>query len=155
MYKKAWCTCKVIVFRIKTIVFLTFLSPSASLDLKVPINKIRWPHRGSLICLITSMITDRIGQQKVLYQLIITSGITKFVIIILRFLKLNTSYSESLLVAVKVKNIQVHAHDWVYCSIIGTLRSNDSTAAKMLLQKWICVLSVFIVIIPTYLLCQM
>ena len=54
---------------------------------------------------------------------------------ILRFLKLNTSYSESLLVAVKVKNIQVHAHDWVYCSIIGTLRSNDSTAAKMLLQK--------------------
>ena len=54
---------------------------------------------------------------------------------ILRFLKLNTRYSESLLVAVKIKNIQVHAHDRVYCSIIGTLRSDDATAAKLLLQK--------------------
>ena len=37
MYKKAWCTCKVVVLLIKPIVFLTFLLPSASVDLKVPI----------------------------------------------------------------------------------------------------------------------
>ena len=36
MYEKAWCTCKVVVFLIKPIVFLTFSMPSASLDLKVP-----------------------------------------------------------------------------------------------------------------------
>ena len=36
MYKKAWCTCKVVVLLIKPIVFLTFSLPSASLDLKVP-----------------------------------------------------------------------------------------------------------------------
>ena len=38
MYKKAWCTCKVVLLLIKPIVFLTFLLPSASLDLKVPIK---------------------------------------------------------------------------------------------------------------------
>ena len=37
MYKKAWCTCKVVVLLIKPIVFLTFSLPSASWDLKVPI----------------------------------------------------------------------------------------------------------------------
>ena len=37
MYKKAWCTCKVVVLLIKPIVFLRFSLPSASLDLKVPI----------------------------------------------------------------------------------------------------------------------
>ena len=36
MYKKAWCTCKVVVLLIKPIVFLTFSLPSASVDLKVP-----------------------------------------------------------------------------------------------------------------------
>ena len=36
MYKKAWCTCKVVVLLIKPIVYLTFSLPSASLDLKVP-----------------------------------------------------------------------------------------------------------------------
>ena len=36
MYKKAWCTGKVVVLLIKPIVFLTFPLPSASLDLKVP-----------------------------------------------------------------------------------------------------------------------
>ena len=54
---------------------------------------------------------------------------------ILRFLKLNIRYSDSLLVAVKIKNIQVHAHDRVYCSIIGTLQSDDATAVKTSLQK--------------------
>ena len=36
----------------------------------------------------------------------------------------------------------------------GTLRLNDATATRKSLKKWICVLSVFIAIIPTYLLCQ-
>ena len=36
MRKKAWCTCKVVVLLIKPIVYLTFLLPSASLDLRVP-----------------------------------------------------------------------------------------------------------------------
>ena len=38
MYKKACCMSKVIVLLIKPIVFLTFLLPSATLDLKVPIS---------------------------------------------------------------------------------------------------------------------
>ena len=38
MYKKVWCTCKVVVLLIKPIVFLTFSLSSASLDLKVPIT---------------------------------------------------------------------------------------------------------------------
>ena len=33
------CTCEVVVLLIKPIVFLTFLLSSASLDLKVPINR--------------------------------------------------------------------------------------------------------------------
>ena len=37
MYKKAWCTCKVVVLLMKPIVFLTISLPSASLDLEVPI----------------------------------------------------------------------------------------------------------------------
>ena len=36
MYKKAWCTCEVVVLLIKPIVFLTFSLPFASLDLTVP-----------------------------------------------------------------------------------------------------------------------
>ena len=39
--------------------------------------------------------------------------------------------------------------------LLGTLRSNDATATRTSLKKWICVLSVFIAIIPTHLLCQM
>ena len=36
MYKKAWCTCKVVVLLIKPIAFLPFSLPSASLLLKLP-----------------------------------------------------------------------------------------------------------------------
>ena len=39
--------------------------------------------------------------------------------------------------------------------IIRTLRSNDVTATKTSLKKWIFVLSVFIANIPIHLLCQM
>ena len=38
---------------------------------------------------------------------------------------------------------------------LGTLRSNDATATRTSLKKWICVISVFIAIIPTHLLCQL
>ena len=38
MYKKAWCTCKVVVLLKKPIVFLTFSLPSSPLDVKVPIR---------------------------------------------------------------------------------------------------------------------
>ena len=38
---------------------------------------------------------------------------------------------------------------------LGTWRSDNETAAKTSLQKWICALSVFIAIILTHLLCQM
>ena len=40
-------------------------SPIRSVIIRV-INKIRRPHSRSLICLITSMITDQIGRHKVL-----------------------------------------------------------------------------------------
>ena len=47
MYKKAWCTCRVVVLLIKPIVFLTFSLSSASLDLKVPNMRIgKWPSLG-------------------------------------------------------------------------------------------------------------
>ena len=36
MYKKAWCTCKIVVLLIKPIVFVAFPLPSPSSDLKVP-----------------------------------------------------------------------------------------------------------------------
>ena len=45
---------------------MAFPLPSPSSDLKVPINKIGRPRSGSPICLITSMITDRIGRHEVL-----------------------------------------------------------------------------------------
>ena len=36
MYKKAWCTCKIVVLLIKPIAFVAFPLPSPSSDLKVP-----------------------------------------------------------------------------------------------------------------------
>ena len=39
-------------------------------------------------------------------------------------------------------------------SLLGTLRSNDATATRTSLKKWICV-PVFMTIIPTYLLSHM
>ena len=41
MYKKAWCTFKIVVLVIKPIAFLTFSLPSLSSDLKVPIISFR------------------------------------------------------------------------------------------------------------------
>ena len=53
MYKKAWCTCKVVVLLIKPIVFVTFSLPSASLDLKVPIVYRHNPSRNKAISRLT------------------------------------------------------------------------------------------------------
>ena len=39
--------------------------------------------------------------------------------------------------------------------LLGTLRSNDATATRTSPKEWICVLSVFIAIVLTQLLCQM
>ena len=36
MYKKAWCTCKIVVLLIKPTAFVAFPLPSSSSDLKVP-----------------------------------------------------------------------------------------------------------------------
>ena len=43
----------------------------------------------------------------------------------------------------------------IYVVKLVTLRSNDATATRTSLKKWICVLSVSIAIIPTHLLCQL
>ena len=47
MYKKAWCMCKVVVLLIEPF-FFTFSLPSASLDLKVPIRKLKQQRRRRL-----------------------------------------------------------------------------------------------------------
>ena len=54
MYKKAWCTCKVVVLLLKPVAFLTFSSPSASRRqlylTRVTLNSQRlislWPSRS-------------------------------------------------------------------------------------------------------------
>ena len=42
-----------------------------------------------------------------------------------------------------------------FAPLQGTLRSNDATTMGTSLKKWICILSVYIAIFPTHLLCQM
>ena len=54
-------------------------SPIRSVIIRV-INRIRRPHSGrGPICLITSMITDQIGQHKVLLPIKLIITLTKFV----------------------------------------------------------------------------
>ena len=53
-----------------------------------------------------------------------------------------------------------HRQVYMYCVYLpvvrlGTLGSNNATATRTSLEEWICVLSVFIAVIPTHLLCQM
>ena len=66
MYKKAWCTCKVVVLLIKPTVFLTFSLSSASLDLKVPILAGK---RGSRRRSTTSFRANLVGA-KTRYQML-------------------------------------------------------------------------------------
>ena len=91
MYKKSVMHVQSCCFDYKTYCFLTFSSPSASLGLKVPINKIGRPRSGSPICLITSMITDRIGRHEVLLP--INHNINKICDIIGYLLNQNTRNS--------------------------------------------------------------
>ena len=56
-------------------------------------------------------------------------------------------FSSSIIYQLKKKTQRV---GWI--EKIGTLRSNDATAMRTSLKKWICVLSVYMAIIPTHLL---
>ena len=64
MYKKAWCTCEVVVVLIKPIVFLTFSLSSASLDLKVPNRGLKQRGRRRQR---QPQKTNRFNKQKQLY----------------------------------------------------------------------------------------
>ena len=78
--------------------------PIRSLIIRV-IDKIGRLYSGNLIiCLITSMITDRIGRHKVLLPILIIT-LTKFVIIKALFLNQNTRKSKIFLLAMKKKAI--------------------------------------------------
>ena len=69
-------------------------SPIRSVIIRV-INKIGRPHSGSPICLIMSMITDRIGRHEVLLP--INHNFNKICVIIGYFLNQNTKKFEILL----------------------------------------------------------
>ena len=68
MYKKPWCTCKVVVLLIKpTVFFFVFFSlPSASLDLKVPILAAK---RGSR-CHPTTSFRENVELAATRYQML-------------------------------------------------------------------------------------
>ena len=66
MYKKAWCTCKVVVLLIKATVFFFFSLPSASLDLKVPILAAK---RGSR-CHPTTSFRENVELAATRYQML-------------------------------------------------------------------------------------
>ena len=99
-------------------------SPIRSVIIRV-INKIGRPRSGSLICLITSMITDRIGQHEVLLP--INHNINKICDIIGYFLNQNTRNSKfcfassekkksHLSARVMARTVQLLRHD-AYCPI--------------------------------------
>ena len=52
-------------------------------------------------------------------------------------------------------SIEEQSQPLVLLKKVQTLRSNDATVTRTSLKRWICVLSVFIVIIPIHLLCQL
>ena len=88
-------------------------SPIRSVIIRV-INKIGRPRSGSPICLIKSMITDRIGRHEVLLP--INHNFNKICDIIGHFLNQNTRNSKFVLLAVK-KNPFKRALDGAYCPI--------------------------------------
>ena len=75
-------------------------SPIQSVIIRV-INKIRRPRSGSPICLITSMITDEVGQHEVLLP--INHNFNKICDVIGCFLNQNTRNLKFVLLAVKKK----------------------------------------------------
>ena len=98
-------------------------SPIRSVIIRV-INKIGRPRSGSPICLITSMITDRIGRHEVL--LLINHNFNKICDIIGYFLDQNTRNSTFRLASIEKKShlsaclmartVQLLRHD-TYCPI--------------------------------------
>ena len=78
------------------------------------INKIGRLRSGSPICLITSMITDRIGRHEVLLP--INHNFNKICDILGSFFNQNTRNSEIFLLAVKKKPFK-RARDGAYCPI--------------------------------------
>ena len=98
----------------------TVWSPIGSVIIRV-INKIGRPRSGSPICLIASMIIDRIGRHEVLLP--INHNFHKICDIIGYFLKQKTRNSKFVLLAVKKKAI--YAHTWwrVMCNYLGMTRT--------------------------------
>ena len=89
-------------------------SPIRSVIIRV-INKIGRPRSGSPICLITSMITDRIGRHEVLLP--INHNINKICDIIGYFLNRNTRNSKFCFASSEKKKPFKRARDGAYCPI--------------------------------------
>ena len=88
-------------------------SPIRSVIIRV-INKIGRPRSGSLICLITSMITDRIGRHEVLLP--INHNFNKICDTIGYFLNQNTRNSKFCFASSEKKPFK-RARDGAYCPI--------------------------------------
>ena len=89
-------------------------SPIWSVIIRV-INKIGQLRSGSLICLITKMIIDRIGQHEVLLQ--INHNFNKMCDIIGYFLNQNTRNSKFCLASSEKKKPFKRVRDGAYCPI--------------------------------------
>ena len=89
-------------------------SPIRSVIIRV-INKIGRPRSGSPICLITSMITDRIGRHEVLLP--INHNFNKICNIIGYFLNQNTRNSTFCFASREKRKPFKRARDGAYCSI--------------------------------------
>ena len=89
-------------------------SPIRSVIIRA-INKIGRPRSGSPICLITSMITDRIGRHEVLLP--INHNFNKICDIIGYFLNQNTRNSKFCFASSEKKKPFKHARDGAYCPI--------------------------------------
>ena len=89
-------------------------SPIRSVIIRV-INKIGRPRSGSPICLITSMITDRIGRHEVLLP--INHNFNKICNIIAYFLNQNTRNSKVCFAGSEKKKPFKRARDGAYCPI--------------------------------------
>ena len=113
----------IIIVTIKVITVITITisngnrtewSPIRSVIIRV-INKIRRPRSGSPVCLITSMITDRIGRHEVLLP--INNNFNKICDIIGYLLNQNTRNSKFCFASSEKKKPFKRACDGVYCPI--------------------------------------
>ena len=90
-------------------------SPIRSEIIRLVTNKIERPRGGSPICLITSMITDRLDDTKLGYQLIVKIAIfvTSSAFLKIKRKKFRELFADN----ERQKAIQVRAWDGAYCSI--------------------------------------